>query len=53
MKIIIIHEEKETKSKRVQLLMQPSLHREIEKAAKKAGTSFNNYVHKALEEKVF
>ena len=51
--IVTICKEKEAKSKRVNLLMQPSLHEKIKEAAKKEGLSFNEYVHKTLEEKVF
>ncbi len=39
----------ETKSKRVQLLMQPSLHSRVKAAADAQGISFNDYVHRALE----
>jgi len=39
----------ETKSRRVQLLMQPSLHTRLKEAAAAQGISFNDYVHKALE----
>jgi len=39
----------ETKSRRVQLLMQPSLHERLKAAATAQGTSFNDYVHKVLE----
>lgn len=39
----------ETKSRRVQLLMQPSLHTRLKEAAAAQGVSFNDYVHKALE----
>lgn len=42
----------ETKSKRVQLLMQPSLHTRLKEAAAAQGISFNDYVHKALERAV-
>lgn len=40
----------ETKSKRVQLLMQPTLHTQLYRLAKKKKTSFNELVHKALEQ---
>lgn len=39
----------ETKSKRVQVLMQPSLHSRIKAAAAAQGISVNDYIHKALE----
>ncbi len=39
----------ETKSKRVQLLMQPSLHARIKAAAAAQGLSFNDFVHRELE----
>ena len=39
----------ETKSRRVQLLMQPSLHATLKAKAAASGMSFNDYVHKALE----
>lgn len=39
----------ETKSKRVQLLMQPTLHTQLGRLAKRKKVSFNELVHKALE----
>lgn len=39
----------ETKSKRLQLLMQPTLHGELKAAAVKKGISVNDLIHKALE----
>lgn len=39
----------EPKSRRVQLLMQPSLYEEAKEAAKKRGQSFNNFVAEAIE----
>ena len=42
----------ELKSRRLQLLLQPSLHEKIKKQAAAAGISVNEYVHSALEEKV-
>ena len=39
----------ETKSRRVQLLMQPSLHNRLKEAAAAQGMSFNEFVHKILE----
>jgi len=38
----------ETKSKRVQLLMQPSLHRKLKKQADTNGVSVNEYIHSLL-----
>ncbi len=40
----------ETKSKRVQLLMQPSLHKRLKEAADAQGISFNEFVHRTLEQ---
>lgn len=42
----------ETKSKRVQLLMQPTLHARIKAAADAQGLSFNDLVHRILEDAV-
>lgn len=42
----------ETKSRRVQLLMQPSLHAKLKEAAAAHGLSFNDYVHKTLEQAI-
>lgn len=39
----------ETKSKRVQLLMQPSLYSKIKDLADQAGISLNEYIHQTLE----
>lgn len=39
----------ETKSKRVQLLMQPSLYARLKAAATAQGLSVNDYIHRALE----
>lgn len=41
----------ETKSKRVQLLIQPSLFLKAKAAATKEGISLNEYVHRAIESK--
>lgn len=46
----INHDIVETKSKRVQLLMQPSLVDALKAGAKKSKLSFNAYVHILLEE---
>ena len=40
----------ELRTKRVQLLMQPSLYEKVKKQADAAGLSFNAYVHKVLSE---
>lgn len=40
----------ETKSKRVQLLMQPSLHRQLKARAEARGQSLNDLVHGVLAE---
>lgn len=42
----------EVKSKRVQLLMQPSLHSKVKALADREGVSLNEYIHKMLEETV-
>ncbi len=39
----------EKKTKRVQLVMQPSLYERAKEASQAAGLSFNDYVHKALK----
>ena len=39
----------ETKSKRVQLLMQPTLHKRLKKLANDNGLSFNEFIHSTLE----
>lgn len=39
----------EKKSKRVQLVLQPSLYEKIKSAADKAGISLNEYAHRAFE----
>lgn len=43
------HEVVETKSRRVQLLMQPSLYARLKERAQEQGLSFNDFVHRALE----
>lgn len=40
----------ETKSRRLQLLVQPSLHEKIKTRAKASGRSVNEYIHSLLEE---
>ena len=39
----------EVKSKRVQLLMQPSLFTQVKALADQAGISLNEYIHRTLE----
>ena len=39
----------ETKTKRVQLVLQPSLYKKIKTASKKAGLSLNEYAHRVFE----
>lgn len=39
----------EVKSKRVQLLMQPSLFAQVKALADQAGISLNEYIHRTLE----
>ena len=40
----------ETKSKRVQLVLQPSLYSRVKAAADAAGISFNEYCHRVLDD---
>ena len=40
----------ETKTKRLQLVLQPSLFDRVKKGAKQAGLSVNEYVHRILDE---
>lgn len=42
----------ESKSRRVQLLMQPTLHAALKDKAEQNGQSFNDYVHSILEEHI-
>lgn len=46
----VVFIEQEPKSRRVQLLMQPSLHEAIKKKAEERGFSFNDYVHRILDD---
>jgi len=39
----------ETKSRRIQLLIQPSLHSKLKKISEQKGTSLNNLIHTILE----
>ncbi len=43
----------EKKTRRVQLLMQPSIHAKAVEQAKKEGISLNEFIHKAIEDKIF
>lgn len=43
----------ETKSKRVQILVQPSLHREAKAVADKLGISLNDFIHRAIQEATY
>jgi len=40
----------ETKTRRLQLVLQPSLFNRVKKNAKKSGLSVNEYVHRILDE---
>ena len=40
----------ETKSKRLQLLMQPTLHDKLKEMAEQKGTSVNDLIHTILEQ---
>lgn len=40
----------ETKSKRVQILLQPSLHEEVKNISKSLGISVNDFIHRAIHE---
>lgn len=40
----------ETKSKRVQILLQPSLHEEVKTISKSLGISVNDFIHRAIHE---
>ena len=42
----------EKKTRRLQMLMQPSLHAKVKEAADEAGLSVNDYIHRVLEEKL-
>lgn len=43
----------ETKSKRVQILMQPSLHSEAKAISDRLGISLNDFIHRAIQEAVY
>lgn len=40
----------ETKSKRLQLLIKPSLHRDAKAVAEELGVSLNDFIHRAIQE---
>lgn len=42
----------ETKSRRLSLLVQPSIHEKLKKGAAASGKSLNEYIHSLLEEAV-
>lgn len=43
----------ETKSKRVQLLVQPSLYSDAKELSKKLGISLNDFIHRAVQEATY
>lgn len=43
----------ETKSKRVQLLVQPSLYSEAKNISKDLGISLNDFIHRAIQEATY
>ena len=43
----------ETRSKRVQILVQPSLYREAKEISYKLGISVNDFIHRALKEATY
>ena len=43
----------ETKSKRVQILIQPSLHAEAKAVSKELGISLNDFIHRAIQEATY
>ena len=43
----------ETKSKRVQILVQPSLHREAKAVSEELGVSLNDFIHRAIQEATY
>lgn len=43
----------ETKSKRVQLLMQPSLHKDAKAISDQLGISLNDFIHRAIQEATY
>lgn len=45
----VIYQSPEARSKRINLLIQPTLHKELKKIADEKGTSVNNLIHEQLE----
>lgn len=45
-------EQKETRTRRVQLVLAPSLYAKLKTAAHKQETSINDYIHSLLEENI-
>lgn len=43
----------ETKSKRVQILMQPSLHKAAKAVSAELGLSLNDFIHRAIQEATY
>lgn len=43
----------ETKSKRLQVLIQPSLHRDAKAVAEELGISLNDFIHRAIQEATY
>lgn len=43
----------ETKSKRVQILIQPSLHAEAKAVSQELGISLNDFIHRAIQEATY
>ena len=43
----------ETKSKRYQILIQPSLHKEAKTISEELGISLNDFIHRAIQEAVY
>lgn len=43
----------ETKSKRVQILVQPSLHRDAKAVSEELGISLNDFIHRAIQEATY
>lgn len=43
----------ETKSKRVQILVQPSLHKDAKAVSEELGISLNDFIHRAIQEATY
>lgn len=43
----------ETKSKRVQILIQPSLHKDAKAVSEELGISLNDFIHRAIQEATY